>query len=1053
MRRLLTLLALGVLALTPARLMAQQRTVTGTVTAAETGQGLPGVTVMVKGTQIGTLTQEGGTFSLQVPQGQVTLVFRALGYKSVERTTSASTVNVQLTTSPVALEGITVTALGVTRQKRQIGYTVQDINTDEVTDVPAGNFVENLQGKISGAVMKSSPYPGGSVRIVLRGINSLTGNNEPLFVIDGVPIDNSGGGNASYGGGFDYGNAAGIIDPSNIKSISVLKGANAAALYGSRGSNGVIIIETKDGRSGAPGVTASQTVEFTTPLRLPDFQNRYGQGQTSCAYTTGTAATDCTGDFQFVDGMGGGVNDYFDESWGPALDCQPVDQFQGQGQPFCPHPDNVRNYYGSGVTYRTTGAFNAASDNAQGRVGINYEYTDGMAPGNTIENASLYMTGGLDVSDKASINGTVNYIRANGDRRPGVGYSDFNPNQQLFTWFGRQIDTKLLKNWECVDNKYGCGNAGVPFVNWNYNYHDNPYFIQLGHHNFDQTDRIIGALSGNYDFTDWLTGEVRQSVDWYREQRNRDYHWGSQPYPDGGFARDQIYRRGYNSSARLSTDQFNLTQDLGLSLTGGGNIRIEEYDNDYVFASTLNVHGIYNASNAAGTPTTTQETTRRKVYSLFGDAEFSWQDWAFLSLTGRNDWSSTLPASNRSYFYPSASLAIVWTDALNVQSDILTYGKIRGSWARVGSDTDPYQLQSTYPLTLRGWPGTTGYEVPNTLKNSELKPEETDSWELGGELDFWGGRAMATYTYYHQVTKDQILPVQVSWASGFNNQVINAGKVKNTGHEVQLTGRPIETDDLSWDITLNWGKNDNEVVSLAQGLETLVLGGAWGMNLEARVGQPYGDFYGRQYLRDDQGRLVLSQNGFGLLPVADPSPHVLGNVNPDWTGAVGTQLSYKDLDFSVLFDVQHGGNLFSSTVWFGEYSGTLSETLNGRQNGPCDPGIQLSGVDESGNPISGTVCPQAYYENSFYSHKLGIVDASYIKLRQARIGYNLPESWARAIGFKNLHVSVIGRNLWLHSKVKHIDPDFTVRSDNVQGFEHGQFPTGRTIGVTLSVVP
>lgn len=1045
MRNLRTYLVLAVLAVLPGTLLAQQRTVSGQVTAADTGEPLAGVTVMIPGTQIGTLTGDDGRYELEVPQGEVTLAFRALGYAAVTRSTSAATLDVALETAPIALEGLTVTAMGITRERRSLGYTQEEITAEQVSEIPADNFVSNLQGKIAGATIKSSPYPGGSTRIVLRGINSLTGNNQPIFVVDGVPVDNSGAG-AGYGGGYDYGNAVGMLDPSNIESISVLKGANAAALYGSRASNGVIVVETKTGRSGPTGISASQTMEFSRPLRLPDYQNRYGQGATACAYTGDTG---CEGLFQFVDGEGGGVYDYFDESWGPAMDCQPVDQFTGEGEPFCPHPDNVSNFFETGITLRTHAAFNAAGETSHGRLAITYENADGMAPGNEMEKANLDLKGGLELTDKLTVSAGANYIRDTGDRRPGVGYDGRNFMQQ-FVWFGRQVDTEALKNWQCVDDRFSCeGNA---FANWNYNYHDNPYFIQFGHNNFDQTDRIIGNVEADYQFTDWLSGQGRSGIDWYREQRKREYATGSDPFPDGGFGNQLVYRREHNTTARLSTSPLELTEDFSVNVNAGGNVRIDHGNFDYVAAGQLNVPGIYTTANAKGIPDTNETTRRQKVYSLFGDAQLSYRDWGFVTVTGRNDWSSTLPEDNRSYFYPSVSTSLVFTDALGIDSDVLDFGKVRASWARVGNDTDPYQLRPTFNLGTR-WGGISGYSVPNELLNADLRPEQTDSWEVGSEFELWGGRASLSYTWYRQTTEDQILPVEVSATTGYTSQVINAGKIRNTGHELQLNTRPIRTDDFSWDVGLNWGTNDNEVVDLYGDLETLVLDGIWSLTLEARKGEPYGILYGYDYAQTEDGTPIVQDYGWGPMPVPDFEKQVLGNVNPDWTGSLSNRLSYRDFDFSFLLDVQQGGAFFSTTKWFGQYAGVLEETMNGRENGPCDPGILVEGVTEDGEPMSGRVCPQAYYEWNFYSHERGIVDASYVKLREARFGYQLPTRWANAIGFSNMHVSVIGRNLWIGSEADHIDPDFATSSGNVQGFEHGQFPTGRTIGVTLSVTP
>lgn len=1039
---------LMLLVVTPAAAFGQQ-TVRGQVTNADTGEPIAGVQVTVVGTRIGTLTNEQGRFVLrEVPADAEQVRFQLIGYESTVRPITGATMTVALAPTAVQLEGLTVTALGIERQSRSLGYDVQDLSADDVVDVPESNFLNMLQGKLSGANITTSSYPGGSTRITLRGENSITGNNRALIVVDGVPLVDKGGGAGTYGG-YDYGNTANLIDSYNIESISVLKGASAAALYGSRASNGAILIETKSGQEAQAGWQIKQSVEISRPMRLPDYQNQYGQGFTECAYT---GETGCDGLFSWADGAGGGTFDFFDESWGPPMDCQPVDQWYGEDEPFCPHPDNVRDFFETGVSSRTNLSFNASGETYRGRIGLTYENTGGMAPGNTMENIAANLKGSLDVTDDFTVSASAQYIRDRGERRPATGYSDLNMMQQ-FVWFGRQVDTERLKDWRCEEGERACEVVpGRIQENWNYNYHDNPYLLQLGHNNHDETDRVIGNVEADYQFNEWLTGTFKTGVDWFREHRKREFMIGTQAAPDGAFGVDNIFSRELNVRALLQAEGLELSEDFSLNVNAGANLRDNHDENEGISVDQLNVPGIYSVNNAAVDPSVSQFTADQRVYSLFGDAELGYRNYAFLSVTGRNDWSSTLPEDDRSYFYPSVSTSLVFTEAFGLESDLLTYGKLRGSWSKVGNDTDPYQLQQTLNIGTR-WAGTPGYTVPNRLPNLDLQPEETESWEGGIDLEFWGGRLMASYTYYHATTRRQIMPIQVSATTGYSGQVTNAGEMRNKGHEVQVRARPVEGDEFSWDVRANWSMNDNEVVDLAGDLETLVLDNYWNGSLEARVGEPYGVLRGLSFEETEDGEPILTETPYGPLPARFGEKKVLDESRPDWTANLTNTFSYGRFQLSTTFAGQMGGAIFSTTKWFGMYAGVLEETLRGRENGPCDPGIELEGVNKDGDPVSGTVCPQAYFENMFNSTAAGLVDQTYVKLRNARLAYRVPGSFAQTLGFEAMTVALIGKNLWMASDAEHIDPDHAVRANNVQGWEHGQFPTARTIGMSLSITP
>jgi TonB-linked SusC/RagA family outer membrane protein len=1056
-------LALAFLLCIPVAGVAQDSRVTGTVTSSDLASPLAGVQVTVEGTTVGTLTDGNGNYALRIPAGASTLVFSYIGYRTVEREIAGAVVNVTMSQEAIGIEGITVTALGIQREKRSLGYSVQDVSGEQLIDVPELNLVDALHGNVAGVQITSSNNPGGASRIVIRGASSINGNNQPLFVIDGIPIDNTASSNAGLTndgyGGYDYGNHAADLDPNNIESISVLKGPNAAALYGSRAANGAIVITTRKGAgAGGLGISASVSTTFDSPLRLPDYQNQYGQGS--------------DGEFRYVDGNYGGINDGTDESWGPALDCRVmIDQFIGAQQPWCPQPNNVADFFETGVTVVSNVALARSDERSNVRFSVTNTRMDGMYPSNELSRLSAQLAGGIGLTDRLRAEGSVNYMNHDGINRPGTGYSGRNVMQQ-FVWFGRQVDINALRNYRCeaTDTRLPC-TQGEDFFNWNYSYHDNPYVIAHENGNTDVTDRIIGHAQVSYELTDWLTATLRSGTDWYEEARKRTYAYGTYGggTPRGSFAEDKIFSRETNTDV-LVTATRPLTPDLSMTVNAGANRRDQEYDFRYVTVSELVVPGIYTIDNAGATPINADVISKQRVNSLYGAANFSYRDYLSLDLTGRNDWSSTLPEEHNSYFYPSVSAAFVFSDAFGLRGDLLSSAKVRASWTRVGNDAMPYQTSAVF-IAQQPFNGIPSYEVPDQLANDDLKPEETTAWEVGADLGFFNERLGFVATYYDNSTVNQIMPVQISPSSGYNTRVLNAGEVRNHGWELLGKITPLnQPGGFRWDMTLNWAKNTSEVVDLAEGLETLVLGTYWGLNIEARRGEAYGLMFGTPYLREDldgdglgdpDGRIVVhSSDGYPLWETNNR--RALGNYNPDWTGGLLNQFTYKNLDFSVLFDMQQGGSLFSVTNMFGNYSGVLTTSLEGREAGPCEPGIVVPNsvwIDEDGNYVENTgenaitVCPELYHHALYSNDEAHIYDASYVKLREAKLGFRLPQPWVSKMGLSSAVVSIVGRNLALWTDTPHIDPETAFSTSNVQGIEFGQFPSARSIGFTVSVRP
>jgi TonB-linked SusC/RagA family outer membrane protein len=1041
--------AIGAFLLVPTWLNAQESRVAGQVMADDTGRPLAGVQIMVKGTTVGTLTDGSGNYSVRVPTGANTLVFSFIGFRTVEREITGPTLNVTLTREAIGLEGITVTALGIQREKRSLGYSVQSVSGEQLSDVPKLNLVDAMQGHVAGVKITSTNTPGGTSRIVIRGASSITGNNQPLFIVDGIPIDNSSQRNTGYGG-YDYGNNAADIDPSLIESISVLKGPNAAALYGSRAANGAVVITTKRGHTGGGlGITATVGTTFENPLKLPDYQNLYGQG--------------FGGEFSWLDGNYSGKHDGADESWGPRLDGRLICQFTSPGAgtdncqptPWVAQPNNVRDFFDTGVTSNVTVALARSDERSNVRLSATSVNMAGMYPSNRMDRLNASLAGGVKLTERLSAEGTVNYMQHEARNRPGTGYSGNNVMQQ-FVWFGRQVDINVLRNnYACAPNDpRGPCQQGNDWYNWNYSYHDNPFSIARENQNRDVTDRVIGHLALTYGFTDWLSATVRSGTDYFDEKRKRHYAWGHAGggNPKGAFADETLWNRETNTDL-LVTAMRGLSPDLTLTVNAGANRRDEEYKFGHISASELSVPGIYTLANAGVTPFASDYTSKRRVNSLYGAANLNFRNYLSVDVTGRNDWSSTLPESNNSYFYPSISSAFVFTDAFKLELPGLSSGKVRASWTRVGNDAGPYQTSAVLAAGT-AWGGIPAFSIPNTLPNLDLKPEETTAWEVGADLGFLNERVGFVATYYDNTTVNQIMGVQISRASGFTNQVLNAGEVRNWGTELLVSANPVRLDNsFRWDLTVNWAKNNSEVVDLYGDLQTLVLGTYWGMNIEARKGEPYGVFFGNAYLRDEAtGKIMVNDVGRPLRNTA--ARQILGNYNPDWTGGLLNRVSYRNMDLSVLFDMQRGGDVFSVTNYFGNYAGVLVSSLEGRENDICDPGVLVDGIRQSdGQPNTTRICPETYFGGLYNIHESAIYDASYVKLREVKVGYQLPQALTSRMGFASANVALVGRNLFLWTDTPNIDPETAFDASNAQGIEFGQFPSARSIGFTVTLRP
>jgi TonB-linked SusC/RagA family outer membrane protein len=1044
----------------PAVVVAQPATTISGIVQSDAGAPIQGASVALPSLGLGSLTDADGRYRFVVPPNRATgttsLSVRRLGFqpKTQMVTLGAGPVSANFALIPTVnqLEGVVVSALGVTKEKSQLGTAQTQISAEELNTTYDRNIVNQLSGKVAGVQITGAGTQGGSSQIRIRGMTSLTGNNSPLFIVDGTPISTeSRGGDPNGGGnprGADYGSAIQDINPDDISSMTVLKGPNAAALYGSRAANGVIVITTKKGTAGRVGLQVSSSVTYDKASILPDYQNLYGQGS--------------AGEFDFVDGAGGGVQDGNDQSFGPRLDGRttgcvfkagtttydtsaPCRQFTApNGGPWVAHPDNVESFFKGGRTVNTNVAFSGGTDKATARVSIGGENTDGIIPNSFLRRITTLANGQLSVNDRLTSTGSLSYVRNAGRNRPGTGYN--NGILEQFIWFGRQVDMNALKNYKNED--------GSEF-NWNYNYHNNPFWQQYENPQSDSRDRVIASGEIRYKFADWLNGTLRSGVDNYRFGIDANFAKGNLNFSDlsynGAF---QLVRDTYNE---VNTDAIlNASHTLGshlwVSAMVGGSKRNLRRTSESVTVSGLSVEGIYNVSNAAVAPSVGQSANKSLINAAYASASFTFNNWWTVEGTARNDWSSTLPKGENSYFYPSLNTSIVLTDAIPaIKSRVLDYAKIRGAVARVGADANPYALATTYSGSSSQFGGRPLFSLGNVLSNSQLKPELTSSREVGAELGFFGGRMTLDASMYHKYTRDQIINIVVSSTSGFTSKAINAGELSNHGFEALLSTTPVKMRDFEWNSSFNYTHNKGKVTELYPGLQTITLGGTWSATVEARVGEAYGTIRGYKIKKDSSGNWLLA----GGLPQRDPAGlQVLGNVQPKWIGGFSNSFRYKKLTLNTLLDMHIGGSIYSVSNMFGEYTGVFANTTMGREVDWNKPGVVVKGIDEASRKANTTtVTSEDYFQSFFRLHERYVYDDSWYKLREVRIGYDLPKAFAQRVYAAQANIALIGRNLWTSSDIPNIDPEFSYTTGNYQGQEFAALPSARSIGVSVRLTP
>ncbi|TLU96273.1 SusC/RagA family TonB-linked outer membrane protein [Dyadobacter sediminis] len=1063
-----------------------EKTITGKVTD-EGSIGLPGVSVIVKGTTTGTISDSEGRYSLAVQDDATTLIFSYVGYLS-EEIAIGNRMAVDVVMKPDArnLNEVVITALGIKQESKRLGYAVQEIKGSELDKARETNFVSGLAGKVAGVQVMSSPSGiGGSARITIRGDKSLDINkNQPLFVIDGVPITNALTG--SSGRDFqelDYGNGASLINPDDVESMTVLKGANASALYGSRGANGVIVITTKSGKnSKGLGVSVNAGLTFENPLVLPDFQKVYGQGN--------------NGEFSFVDGNGGGIRDGVDESWGPKMDGRLIAQhdsptsngYRGgdislidDGQlgspadlaargtitptPFVPG-NNLKEFYETGITNNTN--VSVTGSNEKGDFRLSYTLLDqkGIIPNTDIKRNTFAINTGYNLSPKLTVRIAANYVNSTSANRPNLTYGTESIIYLLHCWMGQHVNLNSLKDYWIP------GMEDRQQFNFNYNYHDNPYFNLYENTNSQNANRIFGNISVKYDFTKWLSLQLRGGTDFNNDLRKRRRAFSTQRFPFGSYREERV-RNGESNFDFLLTANKDFNENFTFGANIGGNHQIATTNNFEVTAPQLLIPGIYSFNNTRVALVSSIQDINKVVNSLYGSVQFGYKNFLFLDVTARNDWSTalTLPAiadslgqTINSYFYPSASLSAVVSDILPMP-EWVSFGKIRTSLAQVGNDTDPYRFTSGYGRS-DPWGDYPVYSSTRTLVNYNLKPEISTSFEIGTEWRFLKNRAGLDFTFYNINTRNQILPsVPVSITSGYSNRIVNAGEIRNYGFEVMLSGSPVQTQNFKWDVNVNWSANRSKVIEFDGEVTDYQMAERHGVSIRAQVGQRMGDMYAIGFKRVEDknspyfGEKVLNESGRYL---STSNRIKVGNYNPDWMAGIRNTFTYKNFSLSGLLDIRHGGQIFSETFVVGLEAGQLEETLEGRENGYDinQPGNGVIGKGVIQNPDGSyrvndvKLTAREYHQSRTGNRDIpegGIFNASYAKLREVRLGYMVPAKFLSKAKIKGLNVSVVGRNLAVWSKVPHIDPETSSLSGGtiIPGIESVGMPTTRSWGFNV----
>ena len=1027
--------------------MAQGFEVTGQVVDGETDEPIPGANIVEVGTQTGTVTDPDGEFSLTVSGSDVQLRVTFVGFQpQLIDVDGRNNITIALQQSLAELDDVVVTAFGMERERKALGYSVTNVNGAELSEAREVNLGDALQGRVAGVnVSNIGTGVAGSSRVIIRGNVSLSGNNEPLYVIDGIPIDNSQLGSASMWGGSDWGDGLTSINPDDIEDITVLKGGTAAALWGSRASNGVVMISTKDGTGASGqgiGVEVNSNLTAEQFVNTYDFQNQYGHG------TRGSKPATADQGAQF------GAT-----AWGARLDGSNVFQFDGEQRPYVANEDNLKNFYRTGFTNTNTIALTGGTSNQRFRLSLSDLRNESIVPNSGMNRQTVVLSSNGEWADRLSVDTKLQYTREDVQNRARLSDAPGNANYTLSV-LPPSINVLDLKG---PTDKLGANADGTELQYSSNIFSQNPYWATHQFVNDNIRDRFMGSGTFRYDVMEWLYVRGRVGMDWYTNRRTNLEPYGT-GYNQLG-AMNEIEQRVRETNLEYIVGFNQDFSDFGISGLFGGNWMRNSFETLNGSASNFNIPFLHTLGNGAN-QSVSYGISEFGINSLFGSAEFSWRDIIYLNATARNDWFSTLPTDSNSILYPSVGGSFVFSDAFELP-EVFTFGRLRASWAQVGGGTDPYQLALNYSIVGQGHQGAAlGRITQSNVPNNTLVPLTLEEYELGFDIRFFNNRFGIDYAYYNKKTTEDILNATISNTSGYSGATVNVGEVSNTGHELLVTVAPVQNINFNWDVTVNVSYNDNNVEQLYQDSKILSVQEARSRNAFSQHRIAFtdadGDYFeggysmivGTAHMRIN-GQKVYDADG---LPVDDPKQRVLGSGIQPWAGGLQNSFAYKNFNLGFLVDFKLGGDIYTGTNASTYGSGMHKATLEGREDG-----LTITGVDTDGNPQTWNILPntpenegeitvQDYYGRYGGITENFVEDASFVKLRSLTLGYQLPPRFTENLPFSAASVSVVGRNLWLiHSNVDNVDPESMYNTSNGQGLEWFGVPQTRSFGLNVNL--
>ena len=1046
-------------------LFAQTKQIRGTVTSSDDGLPIPGVSVVVKGTTIGTTTDIDGNFELTAPKNEM-LKFSFVGMQTKEvLITDATVYNTVLKAESIGVDEVVVTAVGIKRNARSLTYSVQKVGGDEVNQKVETDVIRALSGRVAGVnISGSGGAAGSSTNITIRGNSSALGNNQPLFVVDGIPFDNSQSNTQNLNiHGATYSNRALDIDPNDIASISVLKGGSAAALYGSRASNGVIIITTRSG--GTEGtkdyrVSFSSTIAMEQPAKMPEYQNEYGQGA----------------NFNFNSGYFG--------TWGPRFDAPDLDgngiggdflfndngvisyvNHLGNTVPYKAFPNNVSDFFETGVVLENSLSISGGDENTNFITSISSSNHNSFIPNSGLDKYSIKAAGNKKVGDKLTVGASLTFVNTKQNGAPIGGFGVTNTNIFGQLWI--------------IPRSYNL--SGFPYIDpitkENIHYrtdYDNPYYISQENTFTSNVNRTFGYGSFNYSITKGLKLSYKLGFNVYTDRRQQIYAKSTQYNGKKGAIFDDDMTYSEIESNLLLTFNKKIAGDFELTAIGGYNVNQTMMDRQGFIGNDIIVHGINRIQNTKSIvpgDNFNNDLDKARLVGVFGDITLGYKNWAFLNMTARNDWSSTLPIDNNNYFYPSATASVIVTDALKIDSPILSYLKVYGGVSRIGSDADTYLTKTTYTVNPDYGNNVAGFEFPfgsvaalevgNVRGNNNLKPEITRDYEFGADIQLFNSKLGFDLTYYDRSTEDQIFMVTIPASTGYTQEVKNAGKITNKGYEMAIKARPIyNPNGLKWEMNYNFSKNRSKIVELYEGIDQISVGTNFtGFDIVHRVGESFGNLEIEKLRRDDEGNLLINpETGYAT---QETTPSVAADPNPDYIMSLDNHFKYKGLSFGFLISYKKGGDLYSNTVSSLRKRGVVVETADNREAGRIIKGV-LADPEDPSKPmlVDGKKVPNKiiittndYYFSGFPGFESGIFDATTFRLREVTLGYSLPKKMLNKLPVEGLNLTLIGRNLWMYApNIPHIDPETNgYGAGNRQGVDFYYIPNARRFALSLKV--